>query len=45
MFKKVQDSGNISQVNKSTLKGVRNKLLEHFPIMENIIDDILPKKS
>ena len=40
MFKKIDDLGNISQVNKSSLKSVRNRLLKASDMMQDIIDDM-----
>jgi hypothetical protein len=46
MFKKLDEVGNMSQINKSALKNVRQRLIDMSPeLMEKIIDSILPKKS
>jgi len=45
MFKKNEDLGNVTQVNKSTLRFIRNSLIENFPQLEQYIDEILPKKA
>jgi len=45
MFKKNEDLGNVTQVNKSTQRFVRNSLIENFPLLEEYIDEVLPKKA
>ncbi|XP_014288912.1 malignant T-cell-amplified sequence 1 [Halyomorpha halys] len=48
MFKKFDEKESISctqQLKSSVQKGIRNKLLEQFPHIEDYIDGILPKKD
>ncbi|CAB0004397.1 unnamed protein product, partial [Nesidiocoris tenuis] len=48
MFKKFDEKESIScsqQLKSSVQKGIRNKLLEQFPGIEEYIDSILPKKD
>lgn len=47
MFKtfKAEDLGNQSAAKSSVVRGIRSSLLEQFPRLENVIDDILPKKD
>lgn len=46
MFKgKLEDLGNIQQLNKSHVKLLKSTLLEQFPEIENILDTLLPKKG
>ena len=33
------------QINKSELKDVRNGLVKSFPLIKEIVDDLLPKKA
>ncbi|XP_065567896.1 malignant T-cell-amplified sequence 1 homolog [Artemia franciscana] len=48
MFKKFDDKENVSgvqQLKTSVQKGIRNKLLETYPFIENCIEAVLPKKE
>ena len=48
MFKKFDEKESISgitQLKSSVQKGIRNKLLESFPGIQEFMDDFLPKKD
>ncbi|RZF41897.1 hypothetical protein LSTR_LSTR005665 [Laodelphax striatellus] len=48
MFKKFDEKESISgvqQLKSSVQKGIRNKLIEQFPLLETYLDTILPKKD
>jgi len=48
MFRKFDEKENISgfqQLKTSVQKGIRNKIVEQFPYIENCINDVLPKKD
>jgi len=48
MFKKFEEKESISstmQLKSSVQKGIRNKLLGHYPGIEGFMDDFLPKKD
>lgn len=35
----------VTQLKSSVQKGIKNKLVEQFPNLENYIDEIVPKKD
>eukprot|EP01016_Furgasonia_blochmanni_P031338 TRINITY_DN3239_c0_g1_i1.p2 TRINITY_DN3239_c0_g1~~TRINITY_DN3239_c0_g1_i1.p2 ORF type:complete len:209 (+),score=47.41 TRINITY_DN3239_c0_g1_i1:138-764(+) len=45
MFRKIEDLGNINQANKSFTKTARKLLCDNYPILNDYIDEILPKKA
>jgi PUA domain protein len=47
MFKtlKPEDFGNQSAAKSSVVRGIRGSILEQFPRLENVIDEIIPKKD
>jgi PUA domain protein len=45
MFKKISEVGNSVQLNKSELKSVKKSLVENFPGIECLLEDLLPKKK
>ncbi|XP_018898485.1 malignant T-cell-amplified sequence 1 homolog [Bemisia tabaci] len=48
MFKKFDEKDSISgvqQLKSSVQKGIRSKILEQYPLLENYVDNILPKKD
>ena len=47
MFKKFDQSAvsSRSQVKSSVVRGIRAALIEQYPLIEDVIDDILPKKD
>ncbi|KAI1733193.1 PUA domain-containing protein [Ditylenchus destructor] len=48
MFKKFdpkEDVTGTQQLKSSVQKGIRHKLVEHYPPLEGVIEDILPKKE
>lgn len=47
MFKtlKPDDFGNQSAAKSSVVRGIRGSILEQFPRLENVIDEIIPKKD
>jgi PUA domain protein len=47
MFKtfKPEDLGNQSAAKSSVVRGVRSSLLEQYPRLENVVDEIIPKKD
>ncbi|KAH7696393.1 Protein C11D2.7, partial [Aphelenchoides avenae] len=48
MFKKFdakEDIAGSQQLKSSVQKGIRSKLVESYPHLESVIDDILPKKE
>eukprot|EP01099_Mayorella_cantabrigiensis_P000489 TRINITY_DN1228_c0_g2_i1.p1 TRINITY_DN1228_c0_g2~~TRINITY_DN1228_c0_g2_i1.p1 ORF type:complete len:183 (-),score=35.80 TRINITY_DN1228_c0_g2_i1:318-866(-) len=48
MFKKFSSKESVtshSQVKSSVIRGIRSKILEQYPSIEEQIDDILPKKT
>uniref|UniRef100_A0A914E0Q9 PUA domain-containing protein n=1 Tax=Acrobeloides nanus TaxID=290746 RepID=A0A914E0Q9_9BILA len=48
MFKKFdakEDVTGTQQLKSSVQKGIRNKLIEQYPHLDTVIDDILPKKE
>ena len=47
MFKKFDDTcvSGTTQLKSSVQKGIRNKLIEQFPNLEESIDEIIPKKD
>ena len=45
MFRNPEEVGNLSQLNKSAVRGIRSKLLALSPIMERIVDNVIPKKG
>ncbi|RWS28917.1 Malignant T-cell-amplified sequence 1-like protein, partial [Leptotrombidium deliense] len=47
MFKKFDDTqiSGITQLKTSVQKGIRNKIVEEYPLIEDFIDEIIPKKE
>ena len=48
MFKKFDPAEAVSsrsQVKSSVVRGIRAALVEQYPLIEDVIDDILPKKD
>ncbi|KAH9501807.1 malignant T-cell-amplified sequence 1 homolog [Dermatophagoides farinae] len=47
MFKKFEDTNvsGVTQLKSSVQKGIKNRLVEQFPYLENYIDEIIPKKE
>eukprot|EP01017_Pseudomicrothorax_dubius_P048390 TRINITY_DN8792_c0_g2_i2.p1 TRINITY_DN8792_c0_g2~~TRINITY_DN8792_c0_g2_i2.p1 ORF type:complete len:186 (-),score=48.86 TRINITY_DN8792_c0_g2_i2:275-832(-) len=45
MFKKIEDLGAINLTNKTFQRSLRKSIVEEYPIMEDYIDEILPKKG
>lgn len=45
MFKKIQEGGNLVQINKSELKSIKKNLVKNFPPLASIIEELLPKKK
>lgn len=45
MFKKIDNLGNMVQMNKSDQKKTKKNLLKGFEVLEEFIDDIMPKKA
>jgi PUA domain protein len=48
MFKKFTAVENIStqsQVKASVARGIRNTILQQYPVLEGVIEEILPKKT
>ena len=47
MFKtlKSDDFGNQSAAKSSVVRGIKASLIEQFPRLENVVDEILPKKD
>lgn len=44
MFKKIDNLGNLVQMNKSDLKKTKKNLCKGFPVFNEYVEDILPKK-
>jgi len=44
MFKKIEELGNLVQMDKSGIKDVRKGLCKCFPELDAYIDDLLPMK-
>ena len=47
MFKKfvIEEVGNVSQVKSSAQRGIRGKIAEQYPMMDETLEDIMPKKQ
>ncbi len=47
MFKKLEKAqlGKVTLLKKSIAKKVSNELLENFPLLEDVIDELIPKKA
>lgn len=45
MFRKVEEVSNLIPLNKTAQKKLREKILEKFPNVESVLEDILPKKA
>ncbi len=44
-LRRIPELGNLVQTDKSTPKDVAKSLVKNFPLLEKVIDDIIPKKS
>lgn len=44
-FDEKESVSGVQQLKSSVQKGIRSKLLEQFPYLENYVDAILPKKD
>lgn len=48
MFKKFSEDDSVSscsQVKSSVMRGIKGKLLDQMPLLEDVLDDLLPKKG
>ena len=45
MFKKIVDVGNQIQLTKSDIKDMKKGLTKAYPLLEEFIEDIVPKKA
>ena len=44
-FDEKENISGFQQLKTSVQKGIRNKIVEQFPYIENCINDVLPKKD
>jgi len=45
MFRKIDEIGNITQTNRTTVKHIRNSFAEMFPLLKDNLDEIVSKKA
>jgi PUA domain protein len=45
IFKSSEDLGNQQLAKSSVVRGIRSSILEQYPRLEHVVDEILPKKD